>query len=90
MYYQCVMLPSLLLPYLPELLVASGEAPEGKKGEVCRQLQTREIPHQIPVHDGPGGMCVCVWGGQYNMNMRDQSFPQISHTHKHKPSLTCP
>ena len=62
MYYQCVMPPSLLLPYLPELLVASGEAPEGKKGEVRRQLQTREIPHQIPVHDGPGGMCVCVCG----------------------------
>ena len=80
--------PSLLLPYLPELLVASGEAPEGKKGEVRRQLKTREIPHQIPVHDGPGGMCVCV--GRAVQHEYERPLLPSNLTHKHKPSLTCP
>ena len=46
-----------LVSYLPEFLVPPGEAPEDEEGEVGRQLQPGEVPHQVPVHDGP----VCVY-----------------------------
>jgi len=44
----------LLVSYLPEFLVPLGEAPEDEEGEVGRQLQPGEVPHQV----GDGFVCV--------------------------------
>ena len=42
-----VLIPST---HLPELPVCTSEVPESEEREVGGQLETREVPHQVPVH----------------------------------------